>query len=59
GTPSGKIFRLRGKGIPHLRGSSRGDELVRVHVRVPKKLTRDEKNLLKEMREKGLFRAGE
>lgn len=59
GTPSGKIFRLRGKGIPHLRGSARGDELVRVNIHVPKKPSREEKNLLREMREKDLFRPGE
>ncbi|MFH1279870.1 MAG: DnaJ C-terminal domain-containing protein [Candidatus Eisenbacteria bacterium] len=55
GTPSGKIFRLRGKGIPHLRGRSRGDELVRVHVHVPKKLSKEEQAALEEIRGKGLF----
>jgi len=49
GTPSGKIFKLRGKGIPGLFSrSTKGDELVRVSVDVPKKLTEEQKNILKE-----------
>ena len=35
GTQSGKIFRLRGKGIPHLNGKGSGDELVRIMVEIP------------------------
>ncbi len=58
GTPSGKIFRLRGKGITGLRGGGRGDELVRVAIHVPKKMTREERSALQTMREKGLFRPG-
>jgi molecular chaperone DnaJ len=45
GTQSGKIFRIRGKGIPHLNGYGRGDELVRVLVITPSKLTDEEKEL--------------
>ena len=40
GTQNGRVFVLRGKGVPHLRGQGRGDELVRVHVVVPTSLTR-------------------
>ncbi|RPJ40226.1 MAG: molecular chaperone DnaJ [Candidatus Latescibacterota bacterium] len=58
GTPAGKIFRLRGKGIARLRGSGRGDQLVRVTIHVPKKPSREEKSALQEMRDKGLFRPG-
>ncbi len=49
GTPSGKIFKIRGKGMPHLRGASRGDQLVEVIVKIPKKLSAKEKKLYKEL----------
>lgn len=48
GTQSGTTFRLRSKGMPSLRGSSQGDQLVRVHVEVPKKLTDEQRSLLEE-----------
>ncbi len=46
GTQSGKLFRLRGKGIPHLRGHGSGDQLVQTVVWVPTNLTSDDKALL-------------
>ncbi|MCH2101322.1 MAG: molecular chaperone DnaJ [Planctomycetes bacterium] len=49
GTPTGKLFRVRSHGLPKLHGGRRGDLLVRVYVDVPKKLGRDEKNLIKEL----------
>jgi molecular chaperone DnaJ len=49
GTQNGRVFVLRGKGVPHLRGQGRGDELVRVHVVVPTSLTAEQKRLLKEL----------
>ncbi len=55
GTPSGKVFRLRGKGIRHLRGRGSGDQLVQVHVWVPKKLKREERRILDEIKKGGLF----
>jgi molecular chaperone DnaJ len=48
GTQSGKVFRLRGKGIPHLNGYQRGDQHVRVTVEVPEKLTRKQRELLEQ-----------
>ena len=48
GTQSGTIFRLKEKGIPHLRGRGRGDQHVRVKVVTPKKLNDRQKQLLKE-----------
>lgn len=48
GTPSGKTFRVRGKGITPERGKQ-GDLLVTVEVAVPKKLSKDEKRLLEEL----------
>ena len=49
GTQSGKVFRLRGKGVPDLlSGSGKGDQLARVNVDVPRRLTEEQKRLLKE-----------
>jgi len=49
GTQSGKIFMLRGKGIRHLNGIGKGDELVRVIVWTPSDLSPDEKELFKKL----------
>jgi molecular chaperone DnaJ len=46
GTQSGKTFRLRGKGIPSLSGSGRGDQHIRVHVETPTHLTKEQRELL-------------
>ncbi|QYM79436.1 molecular chaperone DnaJ [Horticoccus luteus] len=48
GTQSGTTFRLRDKGMPSLRGSRQGDQLVRVHVEVPQSLTAEQRKLLEE-----------
>ena len=48
GTQSGKVFRLRGKGIPHLNGQHRGDQHVRVTVEVPEKMNKRQRDLLEE-----------
>ncbi|MFQ6050323.1 MAG: molecular chaperone DnaJ [Candidatus Hydrothermarchaeota archaeon] len=48
GTQSGTIFRLKGKGMPSLRSSRRGDQLVKVKVVVPKRLNERQKELLRE-----------
>ncbi len=47
GTPSGKQFRLRGKGVHVLNGYGRGDQYVRVVVQIPKKLNKKQKEALK------------
>jgi len=47
GTQPGTVFRMKGKGIPYLHGSGRGDEFVAVDVAVPKKLSKTQKDLLK------------
>jgi molecular chaperone DnaJ len=49
GTQSGRILRMREKGIPSLNGRSAGDQLVRVNVWVPTKLSREEKARLSEL----------
>ena len=46
GTQSGKIFRLRGKGIKDLNTSITGDQLIHVNIWTPKKLTSEEEKLL-------------
>lgn len=51
GTPSGKVLRLKGKGLPEVNGYGRGDLLVSLNVWVPKSLTREEKELLHKLNE--------
>ena len=48
GTQPGAVFRLRGKGIPYLRGSGRGDQFVSVKLTVPKNLNSHQKEALRE-----------
>ena len=48
GTQTGKMFRLRGRGMPNLRGYGQGDQLVRVMIETPTKLTARQKELLQE-----------
>ncbi len=48
GTQPGAVFRLRGKGIPFLRGGGRGDQFVSVNVVVPKTMTSAQKEKLRE-----------
>jgi len=48
GTQTGKIFRLKGKGIPHLHGNGRGDQHVRVVVETPQNLTGKQRELLEQ-----------
>ena len=54
GTESGETFRIKEKGIPDLRGRSVGNQLVKVTVRTPKNLSREQKKLLENLRESGL-----
>jgi molecular chaperone DnaJ len=48
GTENGQVFRLKGNGIPYLGSYGRGDQLVKINIKVPKKLTPRQKELLKE-----------
>jgi molecular chaperone DnaJ len=48
GTQSGNAFRIKGKGVPDVRGYGQGDALVRVLVETPKKLTARQRELLEE-----------
>ena len=47
GTQNGAVFRLKGKGIPHLRGKGRGDHRIKVRVVVPNDLTEEQKDMLR------------
>ena len=49
GTQPGTMVRLRGKGVPHVNGSGRGDEYVRIQLKVPTRLSHRQKELLEEL----------
>lgn len=51
GTQSGKIFRLRAKGVPELNSRHRGDHLVTVYVVTPTKLSKKEREILQRLAE--------
>ncbi|RME73567.1 MAG: molecular chaperone DnaJ [Planctomycetota bacterium] len=51
GTQSHTVVRLRGRGIPHLRGYGRGDQLVRLVVEVPRRLTEEQEALVRQLAE--------
>jgi molecular chaperone DnaJ len=51
GTQSGKQFRLKGKGMPYMRGSGMGDLYVQINTEVPISLNREQKELLEKFRE--------
>jgi molecular chaperone DnaJ len=52
GTQPGKVFHLRGKGVPHVRSKNqRGDELVLVNVAIPSKLTKEQRQLFEQLAE--------
>jgi molecular chaperone DnaJ len=54
GTQSEKIFRLKGKGLPALRGREHGDQLVRVRVHTPERLSRGAKELFERLAGEGM-----
>jgi molecular chaperone DnaJ len=65
GTQSGTQLRVRGKGVPEVQGRGRGDLVIHVEVKIPSKLTKDQRRLFEELgellpvnnepQEKGLF----
>lgn len=55
GTQSGKILRLRGKGLKDIQGYGTGDQLIYINVWTPKKLTSDEKAKLESLRDSSNF----
>ena len=46
GTQDGTVFRIRGRGMPNLHGGNKGDQLIRIHIEVPKKLGSEQREKL-------------
>ncbi len=51
GTQAGKIFRLKGKGLPSVQSYDKGDQLIQVNVWTPKKLTEEERQMLEKLKD--------
>lgn len=58
GTQQDTIIRLSGRGVPHVRGSGKGDHYVRIKIVIPKNLTGRQKELLRELEEEGKKKKG-
>lgn len=58
GTQPETLFRLRGKGVPRVRGGGNGDQYVRMKITVPKSLSRKQKELLEEFEEESKTKKG-
>lgn len=56
GTQSGKLLRLKGKGIPEVNSYHRGDEIIHVNIWTPKALSSEERNMLEKLRESPNFK---
>jgi molecular chaperone DnaJ len=56
GTQSGKMLRLKGKGLPVLQGYGTGDLIVHINVWTPKKVTKEEREILEKLRDSESFR---
>ncbi|MDR0955072.1 MAG: molecular chaperone DnaJ [Rikenellaceae bacterium] len=56
GTPTGKVLRLKGKGMPDINGYGKGDLLVIVNVYIPKSVSAEEKKLVEQLKEAKSFR---
>ena len=59
GTQSGKVMRLRGKGLPDVNGRGRGDIIIVVDVVIPTTLTKEERKLVEELSEQPNFKRAE
>ena len=55
GTQSGKVLRLRGKGIRNINGYETGDQLIQINVWTPQQLSREEREMLEKLRENPNF----
>lgn len=55
GTQSGKILRLKGKGVPDINGYGKGDQLINIQVWTPKKLSKEERATLEGLKESENF----
>ncbi len=56
GTQSGKILRLRGKGLPSIEGYGKGDLLIHINVWTPKNLSKEEKKMLEDLQDSDHFK---
>jgi molecular chaperone DnaJ len=56
GTQSGKLLRLKGKGIPEINSYNRGDEIIHVNIWTPKALSNEERDILERLRESPNFK---
>jgi molecular chaperone DnaJ len=56
GTQSGKVLRLKGKGIKDINGYNKGDQLIYVNVWTPQQLSKEEKDTLENLRESENFK---
>ncbi len=56
GTQSGKVLRLKGKGIPNIQGYGKGDFLIYVNVWTPQELSKDEKKVLEKLKDSENFK---
>ncbi len=56
GTQSGKILRLRGKGLPSIEGYGKGDLLIHINVWTPKNLSKEEKKTLEDLQDSDHFK---
>lgn len=56
GTQSGKVLRLKGKGLPILQGYGQGDLFVHINVWTPKKVSKEEREMLEKLRESENFK---
>jgi molecular chaperone DnaJ len=55
GVQAGKILRMRGRGLPELNGSGRGDQMIRVHVWTPQTLSDEDRKLVEQLRDRPAF----
>jgi len=56
GTQSGKVLRLKGKGVPNIQGYGNGDFLIYINVWTPQKLSKEEKELLEKLKDSENFK---
>ncbi len=54
GIDSGEILRIKGKGVPGMRAGGRGDLLIKITVRIPKKLSSRAKKIIEDLKEEGI-----